>query len=85
MSREIVTHTRLELEDLHTLAYAAAFVRGAADGADSIVVTLPPLDGDGAAGLERACGLAVVATPLEVEVAFGPTATTIRLGRPGRL
>lgn len=75
----------LALEDLRTLAYAAAFIREAAGTADSIEVMLPSLDHGATGALERACELAVAEGPLEAEITFAPGVTTVRLARPGRL
>lgn len=78
-------HGPLTLGELHTLSYAAAFIRGVAANADSIAVTLPALDGAAADGLERACALAVVTGTLEIEIRFESATTTVRVARPGRL
>ena len=75
----------LALEDLHTLSYAAALIRSADGAVDSIAVTLPALDTTARHGLERACGLAVAESPIEVEIAFGRATTVVRVARPGRL
>lgn len=75
----------LALEHLHTLSYAASFIRGVGEAADSIAVTLPPLEREAARALERACELAVEAGSLEAEISFAPAATTVRFARPGRL
>jgi hypothetical protein len=75
----------LALEDLRTLAYAAAFVRRAPGIAGSIEVTLPSLDHDASWALERACRLAVNEGPLEAEITFALGATTVRFARPGCL
>lgn len=75
----------LTLEDLRTLAYAAAFVRRAPVTAVAIEVTLPSLGHVASCALERACRLAVNEGLLEAEITFAVGATTVRFARPGCL
>ena len=75
----------LAVEHLRTLSYAASFIRGVGEDADSIAVSLPPLEPLAARALERACELAVSAGSLEAEISFSSSTTVVRFARPGRL
>lgn len=75
----------LALDHLRTLSYAASFIRAVGEHADSIAVSLPPLERDAARALEHACELAVRAGSLEAELSFSAETTIVRFARPGRL
>lgn len=75
----------LAVEHLHTLSYAASFIRNVGEDADSIAVSLPPLEREAERALERACELAVGAGSLEAEISFSSETTIVRFARPGRL
>lgn len=72
-------------DHLRTLSYAASFIRGVGEHADSITFSLPPLERDAARALEHACALAVRAGSLEAEISFSAETTNVRFARPGCL